>query len=61
MTYEYKCQKCNNEWEEEQSIHDEPIKICPKCKHETAYRLISRGTGFILKGNNWAASGYSSK
>jgi len=61
MTYEYTCKNCDHEWEEEQSITAPPVDFCPKCKKETAYRLISSGTGFVLKGGSWAASGYSSK
>jgi len=61
MTYEYECKHCDYKWEEEQPITAEPVKICPKCNKETAYRLISSGTKFILKGSGWAASGYSSK
>ena len=52
-TYEYACSACNNEWEFEQSIKDDPIKECPKCHEQTARRQISRGTGFILKGSGW--------
>jgi len=60
MTYEYYCKNCKKEWEEDQSIKDDPKKTCPHCKQETAIRLISKGTGFILNGGGWAASGYSS-
>jgi putative FmdB family regulatory protein len=59
MTYEYECKKCQNTWEQEQSITEAPIKECPKCKAQEAKRLISRGTGFILTGGGWAANGYA--
>jgi len=59
-TYEYACTACNNEWEFEQSIKDDPIKECPKCHEQTARRQISRGTGFILKGSGWYSDLYSS-
>jgi putative FmdB family regulatory protein len=59
-TYEYACSACNNEWEFEQSIKDDPIKECPKCHDQTARRQISRGTGFILKGSGWYSDLYSS-
>jgi putative FmdB family regulatory protein len=59
-TYEYACSACNNEWEFEQSIKDDPIKECPKCHEQTARRQISRGTGFILKGSGWYSDLYSS-
>lgn len=59
-TYEYACSDCNAEWEQEQSIKDDPIKECPRCHHQTAKRQISRGTGFILKGGGWYSDLYSS-
>jgi putative FmdB family regulatory protein len=60
MIYEYACMSCEHTWEVEQRITDEPIKDCPECKQQTAKRLISSGTNFILKGDGWANTGYSS-
>lgn len=57
MTYEYKCTNCKHFWELDQSIKDAPIKTCPKCKKDTAKRMISGGIGFLLKGN-WFKQGY---
>jgi len=59
MTYEYKCEYCDHMWEEQHGISDEPVKVCPKCKKESAKRLISGGTSFVLKGGGWASSGYN--
>ncbi len=56
--YEYACSQCKHEWTEESSIKSPPADDCPKCEGKTAVRLISRGTGFTLKGDGWAASGY---
>jgi len=58
MTYEYQCTACKHEWEEDQKITEQHIGICPKCKSQTAKRLISKST-FILNGNGWAKDGYS--
>jgi putative FmdB family regulatory protein len=58
ITYEYKCDECGHEWEEQQKITDPVTKVCPECKKESAQRLISRGNGFILKGGGWAREGY---
>jgi putative FmdB family regulatory protein len=60
MIYEYGCMSCEHTWEEEQRITDEPIKVCRGCGEQTAKRLISSGTNFILKGDRWANTGYSS-
>lgn len=58
-TYEYTCKECNHVWEVEHSIQNSPLKHCERCKKDTAVRLISAGTGFILTGGGWAATNYS--
>ena len=58
--YEYTCTECNHQWEQEQKITSDPEKTCPNCKKESAKRLISGGTGFILNGAGWAKDSYSS-
>ena len=58
MTYDYECSNCGHVWEQEQSIKDEAITNCPVCKNDTAKRLISKGTGFILQGGGWAKDNY---
>lgn len=59
MIYEYVCENCSHEWEEDQKITDDRIEECPQCKQQSAKRLISGGGNFILKGGSWASSGYS--
>lgn len=59
-TYEYVCSACKNEWEVEQSMKDNALTECPRCKDQTARRQISRGTGFILKGGGWYSDLYAS-
>lgn len=59
-TYEYGCSACGSEWEEIQRITEPPLEVCPKCGKPTAQRLISAGTGFILKGGGWYSDLYSS-
>ena len=59
-TYEYGCAECGSEWEEIQRITAPPIEVCPKCGKSSAHRLISAGTGFILKGGGWYSDLYSS-
>ena len=50
-TYEYACQKCGHEFEQFQSMRDEPLKKCPKCKKAGVKRLIGGGAGLIFKGD----------
>jgi putative FmdB family regulatory protein len=57
VTYEYICDGCGHEWEEDQGIKDEPVRKCPECGEDKARRLIGR-TYFVLKGTGWAADGY---
>jgi putative FmdB family regulatory protein len=59
-TYNYLCTECEHELEIFQSIKDKPIKICPECEKETLKRLISGGSGFLLKGGGWYSDLYSS-
>jgi putative FmdB family regulatory protein len=58
MTYEYRCKKCDHQWEAQQKITEEPITHCPECNTENAERLISCKNGFILKGGGWFRQGY---
>lgn len=57
--YEYLCEKCSHEFEREQRITEDPVKICPKCRAKKVRRLISR-TAFVLKGGGWYSDLYSS-
>src|SRR5579864_2858364 len=59
-TYEYGCESCGHQWEQVQRITEAPIEVCPACAQSTAHRLISVGTGFILKGGGWYSDLYSS-
>lgn len=57
--YEYKCQKCQHEFEREQRITADPITTCPSCKARRVKKLISQ-TSFVLKGGGWYNDLYSS-
>ena len=57
--YEYRCNACGHEFEEQQKMSDEPIKVCPKCKKKKVERLISL-TSFHLKGGGWYSDLYGS-
>jgi len=47
-TYEYRCVACGHVFEQQQSITEAPVAECPKCRGKV-HRIISGGTGFILK------------
>ncbi len=56
-TYEYRCDQCGFEFEEFQSMKDEPIEKCPKCGGKVQ-RLIGAGSGMIFKGSGFYLTDY---
>lgn len=61
-TYEYKCEKCGQVFEEFQSINAEPLKSCtrPGCDG-IVKRLFSSGAGFLFKGSGFYSTDYRSE
>ena len=59
-TYEYRCNACDNKWDEFQSITATPTRKCPKCKKVKAERIISAGGGIIFKGSGFYQTDYRS-
>ena len=57
-TYEYACPKCGHEFEQFQSMRDEPLKKCPKCKKTGVKRLVGGGAGLIFKGTGFYITDY---
>jgi putative FmdB family regulatory protein len=60
-TYEYACPKCSHEFELFQSMRDEPLKKCPKCKKMGVKRLVGGGAGLIFKGTGFYITDYKAK
>jgi putative FmdB family regulatory protein len=56
--YEYECQACDQVFEVQQKISDDPLKTCPECQGEVK-KLMSMSS-FQLKGGGWYADGYAS-
>ncbi|MHB9029607.1 MAG: FmdB family zinc ribbon protein [Candidatus Latescibacterota bacterium] len=59
-TYEYRCKQCSHQFEQLQSIKDEPLKTCPQCGGPVE-RLICAGAGFIFKGSGFYITDYRSE
>lgn len=59
-TYEYECTKCDHQFERFQSMKDEPLKRCPKCRCKVR-RLLGSGAGIIFKGSGFYQTDYRSK
>lgn len=49
LTYVYECKSCG-EFEQQQSISEPALKLCPQCGSEVR-RIISGGASFIMKGS----------
>jgi putative FmdB family regulatory protein len=60
-TYEYACPRCTHEFEHFQSMRDEPLKKCPKCKKPGVKRLVGGGAGLIFKGTGFYITDYKKK
>lgn len=58
-TYEYRCTKCEHEFEEMQSMSAPPLDKCPECGGP-AQRVISGGAGLIFKGSGFYITDYRS-
>ena len=59
-TYEYECTKCDHRFEVFQSMKDEPLKRCPKCRCKIR-RALGTGAGIIFKGSGFYQTDYRSK
>ncbi|SDB13757.1 putative regulatory protein, FmdB family [Desulfonatronum thiosulfatophilum] len=57
--YEYRCQECQQVFEQWQKDYSEQDKTCPVCGSH-AQRLISN-TSFVLKGSGWYVTDYCNK
>ena len=67
-TYEYHCDKCDQNFEAFQSMRDKPFPHCPKqlCRlpkwgHGKVKRLLGTGAGIIFKGSGFYVTDYRSK
>ena len=58
-TYEYKCTKCNHQFEAVQKMTDSPLARCPECRCKIK-RLIGAGAGVIFKGSGFYTTDYRS-
>ena len=53
-TYEYKCTECNERFEVEQSIHDDPLTTLPGSKkHEHQLKKVFSPVGIAFKGDGF--------
>ncbi len=57
-TYQYLCRNCNHEFEELQSIKEEPLVHCPNCHTDNLVRVVGAGSGLIFKGSGFYLTDY---
>ena len=50
--YDYKCSKCDHQFEVIQKFSDNPLKKCPECNLNTVSKMVS-APSFRLKGGGW--------
>lgn len=61
ITYHYKCEVCQHEFEKEQSIKDKPLQKCPACEQWKLYRVIHGGLTPIVQGDAKTVGTYASR
>src|SRR5438876_3821783 len=59
-TYEYQCDACEHNFDEFQSMSDEPLKKCPKCGKKKLRRLFGAGAAILFKGSGFYGTDYRS-
>lgn len=58
-TYQYKCEFCDFEFEQIKPMSkSDESEGCPQCGSECR-KIITGGSGFLLKGDGWFRDGYS--
>jgi putative FmdB family regulatory protein len=60
-TYDYRCDGCEHEFEEFQSIKDDPLKDCPECGKPKLRRLFGTGAAIVFKGSGFYQTDYRSE
>jgi putative FmdB family regulatory protein len=54
--YGYRCSSCGHEFEIQQRMSDEPLKVCPKCQGKLTKMLYPAGV--IFKGSGFYSTDY---
>src|SRR5207302_7532233 len=60
-TYEYQCDACEHNFDEFQSMSEEPLKKCPKCGKKKLRRVFGGGAAIIFKGSGFYQTDYRSE
>ncbi len=57
-TYQYRCDKCESEFEFFQNMVEDPLDRCILCGKPGVKRLIGPGAGIIFKGSGFYCTDY---
>jgi putative FmdB family regulatory protein len=60
-TYEYQCDACAHNFDEFQSMSEEPLKKCPKCGRKKLRRVFGTGAAILFKGSGFYQTDYRSE
>lgn len=60
-TYDYRCGKCEHEFEMFQSMSESPKRKCPACGKNALERLIGTGAAVLFKGSGFYQTDYRSE
>jgi putative FmdB family regulatory protein len=60
-TYEYHCDACEHNFDEFQSMSEEPLKKCPKCGRKRLRRVFGTGAAVLFKGSGFYQTDYRSE
>ncbi len=60
-TYEYQCDACDHNFDEFQSMSEEPLKKCPKCKKPKLRRVFGTGAAILFRGSGFYETDYRSE
>jgi putative FmdB family regulatory protein len=60
-TYEYHCDACEHNFDEFQSMSEEPLKKCPECGRKKLRRVYGPGAAILFKGSGFYQTDYRSE
>jgi len=57
--YEYRCRKCNHQFEKIEAVSSKPTKKCPRCGGRAERQIAAPAIQF--KGSGWYVTDYAGK
>src|SRR5437764_14622991 len=60
-TYEYQCDACEHNFDEFQSMSEEPLKKCHSCGKKKLRRVYGPGAAILFKGSGFYQTDYRSE